>query len=239
MEMNPNRNLTQQVAHALGMKILRCEYSADKPLPSEAELSEMFNVSRSATREAVKMLTAKGLLSSRPRQGIRILPESHWNLFDPDVLGWILASRPSLELLRDFVQMRLAIEPEAAALAASRPGSSEVGLIGEALQRMVDAEEGLDDPLESDIAFHTSILQASGNRFFMQLRPFTATALRASIRHTNKMKGVPMASASEHAKVYGAICKGRAQRARTLMRGLVEEALVLIEEKIAEKGCAR
>jgi len=234
VEMNPNRNLTQQVAHALGMGILQGKYTADKPFPSEAELSETFNVSRSATREAVKMLTAKGLLSSRPRQGIRILPDSQWNMFDPEVLGWILASGPSMELLRDFIQMRIAIEPEAAALAAAQPDSAEVAVIGEALQRMANAEEGLDDPLESDIAFHTGILLASQNRFFSQLRPFSATALRASIRHTNKLKGVAMASVKAHRKVYDAIRNGRAQQARTLMRGLIEEALQLIEERIAE-----
>lgn len=233
MEMNPNRNLTQQVAHALGMGILQGKYRPDQPFPSEAELSEMFNVSRSATREAVKMLTAKGLLSSRPRQGIRILPDTQWNLFDTDVLGWILASRPSMELLRDFIQMRIAIEPEAAALAAAHPDSTEVALIGEALRRMVDAEEGLDDSLESDIAFHTGILLASKNRFFIQLRPFSATALRASIRHTNKLKGVAMASIREHTRVYDAIRKGKAQQARTLMRALIEEALQLIEDRIA------
>lgn len=232
--MNPNRNLTQQVAHELGMGILQGKYRADQPFPSEAELSEMFNVSRSAIREAVKMLTAKGLLSSRPRQGIRILPDTQWNMFDTDVLGWILASRPSMKLLRDFIQMRVAIEPEAAALAAAHPDSPEVARIGEALQRMADAEEGLDDPLESDIAFHTGILLASKNRFFMQLRPFSATALRASIRHTNKLKGVAMASVKEHTRVYDAIRKGKPQQAHNLMRALVEEALQLIEDRIAE-----
>lgn len=236
MEVNANRNLTQQVAHTLGMGILQGKYSPGKALPSEAELSEMFNVSRSATREAVKTLAAKGLLSSRPRQGIRVLPDTQWNLFDTDVLGWILASRPSLELLRDFIQMRLAIEPEAAALAAGHSGSPEVALIGEALQRMADADDGLDDPLESDIAFHGAILLASKNRFFVQLRPFSATALRASIRHTNKLKGVAMASVTEHTRVYDAIRKGRAKQARSLMRGLVEEALALIENRIASSA---
>lgn len=234
MEMQPNRNLTQQVTHTIGMGILQGKYHRDMPFPSEAELSESFNVSRSATREAVKMLTAKGLLSSRPRQGIRIMPESHWNMFDIDVLTWILSGTHTLELLRDFIQMRIAIEPEAAALAAANPDSPEVASIAGALDRMRAAEAGQDDPLESDIAFHTAILAASQNRFLMQLRPFSATALRVSIRHTNRLKGVPTADAKAHAKVYEAICKGKANLARKHMRGLIEEALALINAKIED-----
>lgn len=232
MYLDPNRNLTHQVAHAIGHAILQGKYLRDEAFPSEAELSQTFKVSRSATREAVKMLTAKGLLSSRPRQGIRILPESNWNMFDTDVLGWILNGPRSLELLRDFVQMRMAVEPEAAALAAQFPASDAVANIGLALDRMRAAEAGEDDPLESDIAFHTAILAASHNRFFAQLQPFSATALRASIRQTNRAKGVTTADVDTHAKVYQAILKGKPDAARKAMRGLLEEALNLIESQL-------
>ena len=233
MNKQLGRNLTHQLAHDLGNAILQGKF-AGAPFPSEAELSEQFGVSRSATREAVKMLTAKGILSSRPRQGIRILPESQWNLFDIDVLDWILRSKPGLDVLRDFVQMRAAIEPEAAALAAARANPDEVREIGVALERMRAAEQGKDDALESDIAFHGAILQASGNRFFVQLQPFSATALRVSIRHTNRIKGVQVADTEAHAKVYSAISRGKPQQARKLMCGQIDEALQLIEERIAQ-----
>ena len=72
------------------------------------------------------------------------MPESHWNMFDIDVLTWILSGTHTLELLRDFIQMRIAIEPEAAALAAANPDSQEVASIGTALERMYAAEEGQD-----------------------------------------------------------------------------------------------
>ncbi|MBN8431291.1 FadR family transcriptional regulator [Microbulbifer salipaludis] len=222
------RNLTHQLAHDLGNAILQGKFASDA-FPSEAELSERFGVSRSATREAVKMLTAKGILSSRPRQGIRIMPESHWNLFDTDVLDWILRSKPGLDVLRDFVQMRAAIEPEAAALAALRSDSGGIAEIEAALERMQAAELGQDDVLDSDIAFHGAILKASGNRFFIQLQPFSATALRVSIRHTNRFKGVNAADTASHARVLSAIKRGKDQQARKLMRGLIDEALQLIE----------
>ncbi len=232
IELDPNRNLTHQVAHAIGNAILRGQYRRDQPFPSEAELSVTYQVSRSATREAVKMLAAKGLLSSRPRQGIRILPESNWNMFDTDVLTWLLNSPRAMELLRDFLQMRMAVEPEAAALAAGYPDSEEVTRIGQALDRMRAAARGEDDPLASDIAFHTAILAASHNHFFAQLQPFSATALKASINQTNRAKGVAMADIDAHAKVFIQIQRGNANGAKKAMRNLLSEALRLIEDKL-------
>lgn len=91
--MNFTRNLTQDLTHKLGVMIIKGEYPVNQRMPSEAVLCEQFSVSRSATREAVKMLAAKGLISSRPKQGITVLPESQSNLFDTDVLSWILQSK--------------------------------------------------------------------------------------------------------------------------------------------------
>ncbi|WP_289076799.1 GntR family transcriptional regulator, partial [uncultured Pseudoalteromonas sp.] len=96
MKSQPRQNLTQQLTHDLGFAIVRGVYPVNEGLPSEADLCVKYDVSRSATREAVKMLSAKGLISSRPKQGIRVLPESSWNMFDTDVLRWILSSKPSL-----------------------------------------------------------------------------------------------------------------------------------------------
>jgi transcriptional regulator, GntR family len=158
--------LTHQVTHELGAAIVQGKYKIGGGFPTEAQLSEQFSISRSVMREAVKMLTAKGLISSRPRQGIRLQPSRDWNMFDADVLSWTLSSRPSIALLKEFTQLRYAIEPEAVALAAKNSSIEANEAIAAALERMRQAEMGADDPLESDIAFHTSILLASENRFF-------------------------------------------------------------------------
>ena len=99
MKNEPIQNLTHQLTYDLGLAIVQGVYPVGTGLPSEADLCIEYNVSRSSTREAVKMLSAKGLISSRPKQGIRVLPESSWNMFDTDVLKWILSSKPSLALL--------------------------------------------------------------------------------------------------------------------------------------------
>src|SRR3546814_1451186 len=85
----------------LGRAIVTGQFD-DEAFPTEAELTKRHGVSRSVTREAVKMLTAKGLLSARPRQGTVIQPTSSWNLFDTDVLRWLLERQFSIELLKQF-----------------------------------------------------------------------------------------------------------------------------------------
>ena len=227
-------NLTQQVAETLGSAIVKGVYGNHNPVPSEATLCEQLNVSRSAAREAVKSLAAKGLITSRARQGIRVSPETEWNLFDADVLRWIKDANPSLELLREFTELRVAMEPEAAMLAAQRQNREKITKIAEALERMKLAESGLDDPLESDISFHLSILDASENRFFMQLGRIIDTTLRVSIRFTNRRAGVTAANYADHKKVYDAINANQpdlaAEHAASLMGGTLDTILSALEE---------
>ncbi len=231
MRSNLKHNLTYQLTHDLGTAIVTGKYPVGQGLPTEAELCIQYDVSRSATREAVKMLSAKGLIASRPKKGIRVLPESDWNMFDTDVLGWILTSNPSLTLLKSFTEVRAAIEPQAAALAAVNATFEELEAIETALKRMEAAEKGLDDPLDSDIAFHTSILMASGNPFIVQLTDFISTALRVSIRYTNKTKGED-GDVQKHADILDTIKSRNPEKARAAVETILEEALELINANL-------
>lgn len=232
--LNRSMNLTQQVAETLGSAIINGQYGDHNSVPSEAVLCEQLQVSRSAAREAVKSLAAKGLITSRARQGIRVLPETEWNLFDADVLRWMRNSNPSLELLREFAELRVAVEPEAAMLAAQRQNTEKIAKIGIALDRMKKAETGLDDPLESDIAFHLSILEASENRFFTQLGRIIDTTLRVSIRFTNMRTGVRAAKHAEHKVVYDAIVANEPQKASDHATVLMSSALTTIISALDE-----
>ena len=233
--INRSLNLTQQVADTLGSAIIRGRYNSENPVPSEAVLCEEMQVSRSAAREAVKSLAAKGLITSRARQGIRILPETEWNLFDADVLRWMRDSNPSLELLKEFTELRVAVEPEAARLAAQRQNIQKIAKIAEALERMKNAETGLDDPLESDIAFHLSILDASENRFFMQLGRIIDTTLRVSIRFTNMRTGVQAANYAEHKKIYDGIVNKQVDQASANAKQLMDSTLAIINSALKEQ----
>ena len=225
------RNLTHGMLDHLGKMIVTGRYDGIA-FPTEAELSKQHGVSRSVTREAVKMLTAKGLLSARPRQGTIIEPATSWNLFDADVLRWLLDRKFSIELLRHFNQLRVAIEPAAAELAAANADDFGLQLINAGYARMVAAEAGDDDTLEADIAFHLSILRASGNPFFDQFRDVVATALRTSIRFTNRIQG-RTADLAAHEAVKLAIEAHDPIAARAAMAQIIDDVMELIAKSSA------
>jgi DNA-binding FadR family transcriptional regulator len=223
------RNLTFGLLDALGRAIVTGAYDTER-FPTEAELAAQHSVSRSVTREAVKMLTAKGLLTARPRKGTTVQPGSSWNLFDPDILRWLLERKFSLELLRQFSELRIAIEPEAAALAAR--GGAEAAAVAEiraGFERMEAAEAAGEDTLEADIGFHIAVLNASANPFYMQFRDVVATALRTSIRFTNRFKG-RTASLPAHHKVLAAVEAGDGDSARAAMAAIIAEVMAMIED---------
>jgi DNA-binding FadR family transcriptional regulator len=221
-------NLTRRIVDVLGRAIVTEQFSPASPFPVEAELCERYGASRTIVREAVKMLTAKGLLRSRQRAGTVVEPEDSWNLLDPDILRWILEREFSLDLLIDFNEVRMAIEPRAAGLAAHSATGPQRRAIVAALERMAAADRGEDDPLEADIAFHHAVLVASNNRFMRQFRDLTEATLRFSIRRTNEYAGVARASTADHARVGDAIIRGEPARAQALMRDLLQGALDLL-----------
>jgi DNA-binding FadR family transcriptional regulator len=222
------RNLTYGMLDRLGREIVTGAYD-ERPFPTEGDLARQYAVSRSVTREAVKMLTAKGLLTARPRQGTSVQPSALWNLFDTDVLRWLLERKFSLTLLRQFSELRIAIEPAAAALAAAAVDAPGLALIEAGYARMAAAENGDDDALESDIAFHVAILRASGNPFYAQFEDLVATALRTSIRFTNRFKG-HSASLPAHEAVKDAIAARDPDKARAAMAAIIQDVMVLIAE---------
>ena len=231
-----NLNLSQRVTNELGKAIVAGKYNPDTGLPTEAQLCDMYGISRTAIREAVKMLAAKGLISSRPRQGIRVESPGSWNLYDTNVLNWMLESGPSLQVLKEFLQVRLAIEPQAAALAAQYGKDEDIAKIGEAVESMREAARTPNQTLHSsDLAFHTSILLASGNRFFFHLRDFINTALGVSIQHTTPAKGSDQSVAEEHAVIYDAIAARQPEVARVEMTALIEEAMQVIDRELQAK----
>jgi len=230
MPRTDGQNLTYRIVQALGIAIVSGTYTVKNPFPIEAELCKQYGASRSVLREAVKMLTAKGLLSARPRQGTWVQPEDNWNLLDPDVLHWLLERKATYSLLLEFAQVRLAVEPKAAALAAVVATPERRAAIKAAIARMAASDAGEDDPLPSDIDFHVAVLRASGNRFYAQLSGVTETALRFSIRMQNRFKGVHRASVPDHRRISDAIHTGNAEAAETAMRDLIQEALDLIDK---------
>jgi len=170
----------RDVVETLAGRILSGEIPPGENLPNTHDLSAELGVSRSALREAIKVLTAKGLLEVRPRTGTRILPRSSWNLMDPELLSWC---GPGLDedLVRHLLECRHLIEPGAAALAAQRATPAQLAEIEGALDHMARAET-LDERVQADLDFHVAILRASANLFLAQWGLAVSSILLAAFR---------------------------------------------------------
>ncbi|MEP9358533.1 FadR/GntR family transcriptional regulator [Sphingomonas sp. KR3-1] len=221
------RNLTYGLLELLGRGIVTGQY--DQDFPTEGELARQFGVSRSVTREAVKMLCAKGLVDGRPKTGTYVLPDKSWNLFDTDVLRWHVDRAPPLRLLLEFNELRRAIEPEAAELAAMRAVPEEIAPIGAALERMRAADLGQEDPIAAEVAFHLALLDASRNPFFRQFRAILAAVLPASVRFVHRVSQRPTDIVG-HAVVYEAIAAYEPDAARKAMRQLLGHTIRTLEQ---------
>jgi DNA-binding FadR family transcriptional regulator len=164
------------LASEIGRRIVRGDYPPGAILPNEQTWSDTFNVSRSAVREAIKMLMAKSLLSSRPKIGSRVEPRERWNLLDRDVLSWYAASPDREHFLRTVQEFRHIIEPEASALAAERRSDEQMAEISRACHDMGRAPT-LHERIEADTRFHLAILRASGNELLVPLGVLIESAL--------------------------------------------------------------
>jgi DNA-binding FadR family transcriptional regulator len=167
----------ETVAQAIGRRIVLGEYPPGAVLPAEAEWSSRFDVSRSVVREAIKILSAKGLLTSRPMVGSRVEARHRWNLLDRDVLRWYAEAPGRPEFLRSLQEFRTIFEPEAAAIAAERRSDEQMRAISEACREMGCAGT-LAERSSADVRFHLGILEASGNDLLLPLGVLVESALR-------------------------------------------------------------
>jgi len=157
------RNLHAQVVHELGRRIVGGACVPGQALPNEEDLCRELGVSRTAIREAVKVLAAKGLVESRPRIGTRVRPTLAWNLLDPDVLAWRCATLPDPHFVQQLTEMREIIEPASAALAARNRTQAQLRRIEDAYAAMA-ASPTIDDWVGADLEFHSAILDATTTR---------------------------------------------------------------------------
>jgi DNA-binding FadR family transcriptional regulator len=227
--------ITRSIVDAIGIAIVTGQHQPNELLPAEASMTTQYDASRSVLREAIKVLNAKGLVTARPRAGTSVTPPSQWNLFDPDVLRWTLHGDFSLPLLIEFTEVRLGIEPMAAALVATRASPESVAQIEEGFRRMQAAERGEDDRLLADIAFHVAILDASENRFYARLKPLVETALQFSIKLTNTLSRDHDAKLEAHRRVLQAIKLRDAVAARAAAELLLLETRSLMRTAATDR----
>lgn len=218
------RSLHGQVAHEIGMRIVNGEYPPGITLPNEAEFSEIMQVSRTAYREAIKILAAKGLIESRPKIGTSVRPRNEWNTLDPDILSWIFASGPAAGYAADLFELRRIIEPAAAELAAIRHTKESFCDIEQAYCEMEAAGEDIDAGLDPDLRFHQAIFASTGNELLAPMVFLIESALCEMIKMSSKAPGARLNSMPLHKNVLEAIRRRDPVGARMAMLTLLDEA---------------
>jgi DNA-binding FadR family transcriptional regulator len=229
--------LHERVLSRLGPAIV-----AGEPAPGEVlrleQLEARYGVSRTVVREVVKVLESMHVVTSRRRVGVTVLPRSEWNIFDPRMIRWRLAGADRMEQLSSLSQLRTAVEPVAAALAARNATPEHCGRLTAAVIGMsVSARKGdLEEYLRHDIEFHHAVLEGSGNEMFAGLTQVVAEVL-AGRTHHHLMPARPEPEALRlHAEVSDAIQGGDPVRAEKAMRAIVQEAIEAMEAMAAEPG---
>ena len=221
-----NLRIPGAIARDLGVKIVSGMLRPGSVLEGEVEASDQRKVSRSAYREAVRILVAKGLVHSKPKAGTRVNDRSAWHLLDPDVLSWIFQTEPDYALVYSLFELRKMVEPEAAALAADRRTPSQLKTMAEALKAMSQGRTVDREWRDADEKFHTALLEASGNDFLTSLTSSINAAISWSTIFKQRHEPLKRDPMPDHRKVYLAIEKSDSAAARKAMAQLVDLALI-------------
>lgn len=230
----PGRRLHGAVAHKLGVAIVSGQYAPGDVLAGEVAFAEELNISRSAYREAMQVLTAKGLVESRPKAGTRVLPRNRWNVLDPDVLAWAFAGAPDRKFVRDLFELRAVVEPAAAGLAAERRDKAQLAEMREALALMRRHTLASDEGRMADRDFHKAILRATGNDAIQALAAGIGAAVNWTTQFKQRGRTLPRNPLPDHVMVFEAIAAGDAAAAQAAMRHLVDLALADTQDAMDE-----
>jgi len=219
------RSAQDQVVHDLGVAILRGDFPENSTLPTEAELVERFSVSRTVLREVAKTLAAKGLLVSKTKVGTRVRDQVDWNMFDPDVLAWRLEAGLDQRFLESLYEIRQAVEPAAAALAAIKRSDEDLvrmRLLIDEIRREGHTRASF---AAVDLALHLDIGAVSGNPFMRSLGSIIEAALMVTLADTSPIEDPARLTiaAENHAAIIDAIDRRDPDAAAQAMTVVIEE----------------
>lgn len=220
------RSRTAKVARGIGIAIVSGRHPQRQVLPGVPELMERYGVSRTVLREAMKTLAGKGLIEAKARIGTRVRDRSHWNLFDPDVLLWHAASGFEPNFLVQLSEMRMALEPEAAAFAAARRTEAQVRRMYASVERMA-ASTKPQAFVDADLDFHLEVAKATANPFMQSISTLIELALVEVLAVTQPVIDPPRhtKSVTDHRRIADAIAARDPDAARAAMRIVIQDGL--------------
>jgi DNA-binding FadR family transcriptional regulator len=219
----PNGHARRTV-DTIGRWIANDKFSPDSPMPTEPELALSLGVSRTTVRDAIKVLSGKGLVRTARRYGTRVLPVQAWNLLDGDVVAWHLPDHPRMRrIFAETTELRTIIEPAAAALAAERATEAQVATILDAAYAIHPEEGDFSALFDADCRFHTTILEATRNQVMRQLRQIIVTMLRVSYNFGVSRPENDPVTRQGHISVAEAIRRRDSSAARARMSAMLEQ----------------
>jgi len=232
------RGQVKSVVDTVGQRIASGDYKEGETLPVEQELADSLGVGRNALREAVKVLSGKGLISTAPRSGTKIRPRDEWNMLDPDVLSWHADPETATpEFLLALLEIRRIFEPKAAELAAVRATREDITTILAAYDDMQQSKEDSDQRLSADIRLHSAILAASHNPFVSHFKHAVATYLKAHFKIGGESDQEKLQQDLDlHHDIAWSIATGKAKAAYTNTVKMLNSSRVRVEE--AERSLA-
>lgn len=233
---NKKHRLTDSISHILGRRIVMHELDSDYLLPKENELCELFGVSRTVLREAVKKLSDKGLIRTRQKAGTFVNPRASWNLLDENILRWMFERPFDLKFIEDLIELRLFIETAAIRFATLRANDEDISKMETAYVELANAHT-LNEHLHADVNFHLTIYNACKNEMFLQLKKVTQVLLECSF-HTQQ-ETMSKESAEKgldlHRRLLDSIKERKIDDAETYLRYIIliakEELLFYLKEQ--------
>ena len=218
------KNVHGNTMDHLGLAIVSGRYPPGTAVPPEPMLCEELGVSRTVVREAVKSLVAKGLVSTGPKVGTRVLPPQQWNWFDPDVIVWQSHAGLTREFLSDLQELRRVVEPAAVRMAAQRATEEDIADIEAAFAGMKHAVEEGGDYVLFDLRFHQGLLRACHNRMLVQMSKALSALLRTSFEISTTRQDGPRNSLPLHRAVLDAVIAREPERAEQAILVLIDGA---------------
>lgn len=219
-----NRSLVDQVVGLIGTEIASGRRLPGHRVPNETEWCAQLGVSRTVLREAISVLTSKGLMDTKPRTGGRVLEREHWHRLDPLVLQWEAAAGPTEDFVAESFELRRLIEPAACALAAERAQPAQVKKLEAAYNEMVRNVDDAQNFFFYDSNFHQIIFESSGNSLVRALGTVIGSTLDISLSLSLDAPGGQSHCLPLHLDVLEAIQARKTDAAREGMLRLIENA---------------
>jgi GntR family transcriptional regulator, galactonate operon transcriptional repressor len=230
---------TKRVVEILGRRIVNDEYPQGQTIPLEEELASSLGVSRTTVRDAIKVLSGKGLVQTARRYGTRVRPIEEWSLLDVDVTSWHEPDHPRIgRMFAETTELRCIIEPAAAAIAANKATAQQVDVLLQAAHAMHPDEGDIQTLFAADCQFHSTILEATGNLMMRQMRPIILSVLRISYEFGVLVVDDKPVSREGHIRVAEAIRDRdgpRARRVMELMLGLNRDTAEIYWQRRAKR----